>query len=198
MLVAMVLIACNSPIVASEQPLIPEARARLRPELVGTWKGEQTRMNLSVDITDQGMGLRLQQSGDAWGKRQPLWVGSIKGQLYTELHLDDLSNAGDYQVPSTGLWWPVRLEPTGDRMTVSPMQPDWFWERQGQDLGLDLVLPGPVTTIGQNGESHVVGPSVILRAPTKSLRRWVRKHRDEPALFVAEIVLRRTSDQPAP
>jgi len=197
MLLVLALLGCNAPVVSSEQPLISESKARLAPELVGTWRDDQAHLSFSVDIADQGMGLRMQQSGEDWGDRQPLWVGPIKGQLYTQLHLDKLNNAGDYTLPPSGLWWPVRLEPTGDHLTVYVMQPDWFWARQGQDLGLVVTLPGTVTTVSQDGEAHQMGPDVILRSPSKTLRRWVRKHRDEGGLFQPEIELRRTSGQPA-
>ncbi len=201
----LLLLACSFPVVATEAPLVPEERARVVDELIGVWALDSrdslgqllTGDVFAIDAQGGGMRMRAQENG-GWGEAQPMRVRQIRGDYYTQLRLEKLDMAGDYRSPTGQIWCPVRLSLNVDRMMVSLMDPQWFYARKDQDLGLDLLLPGTLVTVVEDGQTISKGSDVILRGSSRELARWVRRHRDEEGLYMPALDLIRQSPTPPP
>lgn len=198
------LLACSIPVVATEAPLVPEERARVVEDLIGVWssaEGESSMQALSsrfaIDAQGDALRLRTQENG-GWGDAQPLWVRPIRGDYYTQIRLEKLDMAGDYRSSTGQIWWPARLELNVDRLKVSLMDPQWFYARKDQDLGLDILFPGTLVTVVEDGQTITKGSDVILLGSSRELARWVRRHRDEEGLYAVAGDLIRQSRTPPP
>lgn len=198
MLLLSLLFACNSTVVVTEHPPFSEGRGKVVPELVGTWAVMEGKDPVfSVDIHDGRMNLRIRED-DAWQAESPLPLRTMHGALYTQLRVDTFKPTPDYQAPEGRVWSVLRLDVQDEGVILSTLNPDWFYSREGQRVGLDVRFPGDVVQVRVNDTVTYKGPDVILGSAGGHLRRWLRKHHDEDKLFTTMLALHRVSPTPVP
>lgn len=192
------LIACQMDVVYSEEPPLPPDRGMQVPELVGIWTlTSEDNPVVSIARGDRAMTARFYEN-DAWTAPRPLPLKRIRGELYTQLQVTDVARTDTYTPPASGMWWPLALELDGDQLTVSRLDPDWFYARQGQDVGVEFLFPSTVVSVTRDGKTSWSGSNVVLRGSGRELRRWLRRHHDEEGLLTPFAQLQRTSATPAP
>ncbi len=197
MLLTLLLLACDGPLVVTEHPLVPPDQGRVVPELIGAWALAPSEATYAIDASDGAMRVR-ERDGDGWGAPRPLPIWRMKGDLYTQMPQTQADIAPGHTSSTGAYTWPLRLHVHDSQLTISALSPDWFFARQGQDLGLDIFIPGTVRAVVKDGQTTWTGSNIILRDDTRHLRRWLRRHHDADGLFLGVGVLTRVGDAPAP
>ena len=159
LLLAVVLVTAPGCLVLSLHPAYDDESLGWVPELLGDWQNHDDNASLLISRGEwRSYKLRYVH---------PIETGELTGYLTAigdERYLDVMPARGEdrgaFMLPLHGV---IRVRLEGDRLELTPLSFDWFFERAKQRAG----VAGLRTAVDQK-------ENVLLTSPSAALRTWLR------------------------
>ncbi len=170
-------LACLSSgcLVITLQPVYDDTSLEVDDTLIGTWQAQEPGATVVVE-RGEWKSYRIAYTARSTSYAFVAYVTKIGDALFLDLSPEHGLEEGPLTVPAHGL---CRLQHDGDRVTVTPLNYDWFTaaSRAGTLKGLD-----PALDARQN---------MILMSKTAALRAWLLAHLKTADAFREPITFNR-------
>ena len=146
------------------------------PELLGSWHDPDDNASLQIDRGEwRSYKIRYVhpiETGEVTG-----YLTSIGNERYLDVMPARGEDRGAFSLPAHAL---LRVELDGDRLELTPLSYDWFFDR----LHARAAVTGLSAALDQKENALIV-------SPTAALRDWIRRQPKDGRMFGASAVFTR-------
>lgn len=166
-------------LVLSLNPSYDDASIAWEPALVGRWQSADDNVSLEIE-RDEWQSYRIRyvhpiESGELTG-----YLTALGDERYMDVMPARGQDHGSFLVPVHAV---LRVKIQDDRLEVTPMSYDWFFDRLKQKKG----IAGLDVSLDQKENALIV-------TPTRGLRTWLGAHAPDDPAFGAAATFTRTKD----